>query len=69
VLPRSKYNSIIDCIEAAYSRGELVNAGGISISPETGDFITASKTNEIMDFIFQEKLVKFGLIIRHSLEQ
>lgn len=51
VLPRSKYNSIIDCIEAAYSRGELVNAGGISISPETGDFITASKTNEIMDAI------------------
>lgn len=48
-LPRDKYNSILNCIKSAYDLGDLVDSGlTMSVTPETGDFITASKTNEII---------------------
>lgn len=51
-LPREKYNSILKCIRQAYNKGAKVNSGlTMSVSPETGDFITAKKTNEIINAI------------------
>lgn len=52
VLPRDKYNSILDCIKQAYTKGVEQDSGlTFSITPETGNFITAAKTNEIMNAI------------------
>ena len=51
-LPRSKYNAILNCIKAAYNKGDLADSGlTMSVTPETGNFITADKTNQIIDAI------------------
>lgn len=51
-LPRERYNSILDCIRQAYNKGSLVDSGkSMNVSPETGNYITAQKTNEIMNAI------------------
>ena len=51
-LPRDKYNSILDCIKQAYEKGDTQDSGlTMSVSPETGEYITASKTTEIMNAI------------------
>lgn len=51
-LPRSKYNKILDCIEKAYNKGSKQDSGlTLTVTGETGDFITAKKTNEIIKAI------------------
>lgn len=50
-LPRNKYNSILTYIKKAYDYGKVNSGLSMTVEPETGDFITAKKTNEIMDAI------------------
>jgi hypothetical protein len=53
VLPRDKYNKILDCIKAAYKKGSETGEGRdsgltLTVEPEKTDFIHAEKTNEII---------------------